>query len=173
MLRLPTAVTVRGWILGLGDSLAEGVDLGGLGLVEGLLPAGELLDEHLVARQRRLPGILAREVAAVPLGPDRVDVADQPGGADRVDGVVVEDAVVPLVAGGQDLAGLAGDAAHLLALPHAVTHQLLGQNMLAGPHRLDGGHGVEVEREGDDHRLHVGVGEQLFVGLVDLHLLPG
>ena len=159
--------------LELGDLLLECVDVGRLGGLEILLPAGELLGERCVARHRRLPRVFAREVAAVPLGADRVDVSDQFRGADRVDGVVVEDAVVPLVAGGQDLARLAGHAAHLLALVDAVPHQLLGEHVLAGPHRLDGGRGVEVEGKGDHHRLDVGVGEHVFVGAVDLHLRAG
>ena len=159
--------------LGLGDPLPQGVDVGGLRFVERLLPTRELLEEHLVARHRRLPGILAGKIAAVPLGPDRVEVADQASGADRVDGVVIQDAVMSLVAGGQEFARLAGDAAHLLALPHAVPHELLGEHMLAGPQRLDRGHRVELQRQRDDHGLHIGIGEQFLVGLIHLDLLAG
>ena len=90
----------------------------------------------------------------MPLGADVMDVADQ-AAPDRVDRVVVQNAVMPLMADGQDLVRLLGDAAHFLALGHAVGHQLFGQHVLAGLHGLDGHRGVQVQRQGDDHRLDV------------------
>ena len=45
--------------------------------------------------------------------------------------------------------------------------------MLAGPHRLDRRLGVEMEGQGDDHGLDIVVGQEVFVGTVDLHLLAG
>ena len=159
--------------LELGDFLLKRVDVGGLRCFEVLLPAGELLGKRCVVGHRRLPRILAGQVAAVPLGTDRVQVADEFGGADRMDGVVVEHAVVPLMPGRENPAGLLRHAAHLLALMHAVAHELFGEHVLAGPHRFDRRLGVEVERQRDDHRLDVRVGEQVFVSRVDLHLLAG
>ena len=101
---------------------------------------------------RLLPAIVARQVAAVPLGADVVQLAQQPL-ADHLDRVVVEDVVVPLVAGGQEQLGLLGHAGHLLALVDAVAHQLLGQHVQAGLHGGHGRRGVQVQRQGDDHRL--------------------
>ena len=159
--------------LELGDLLLQRIDVGRLGGGEILLPARELLGQRRVVGHGRLPGVVAREVTPVPLGTDRVQIAEQFRLADRVHGVVVEDAVMPLVSGGQDLARLAGHAAHLLALMDAVAHELLGEHVLAGPHRLDGRFGMEVEGQGDDHRLDVLVGEQFLVAAVDLHLPAG
>ena len=157
--------------LHLGDPLLERIDVGRLGVVEILLPAGELFQRPIVARHRRLPGILAGEIAAVPLGPDRVEIAEELRLADRVDGVVVEDAVVSLMAGGEDLAGVARHPPHLLALVDRVPHQLLGEDMLPRPHRLDGGDGVEVERQRDHDRFDVGIGKKILIGPVNLDVL--
>ncbi len=124
-------------------------------------------------RQLRLPAIAARQVAAVPLRPDVVDVPQQPA-LEYVDRVVVQDAVVPLVPGGQQSAGLGGHAAHLLAFGHAVGHQLFGQHVLAGQHGLDGHLRVQVQRQGDDHRFHVGIGQQVaIVPVVNLDVAAG
>ena len=92
--------------LELCDSLREHGDVGGLGGIEVLLPADKLLGKRLIAGHRWLPAVVAGQVAAVPLGPDRMQVAKQAGLADRVDRVVVEHAVMPLVAGGEDFARL-------------------------------------------------------------------
>ena len=57
-----------------------------------------------------------------------------------------------------------GHAGHLLALVDAVAHQLLGQHVQAGLHGGDGRRGVQVQRQGDDHRLDavvLGVRDQL------------
>ena len=102
-----------------------------------------------------------------------MQLSEEPSPADRVHGIVVEHAVVPLVAGGEDLARLPRDAAHLLAFMDGVAHQLLGEHVLAGPHRLDRRLGVEMEGQGDDHGLDIIVGQEVFVGSVDLHLLAG
>ena len=61
-------------------------------------------------RQRLLPAIVAGQVAAMPLGADVVQVAEH-AAPDGVHGVGVEDAVVPLVAGGQEQLGLAATRA--------------------------------------------------------------
>ena len=103
-------------------------------------------------RQRLLPTVLAGQVAAVPLGADVVQIA-QHAAPDRVDRVGVEDVVVPLVAGGQDQAGLLGHAGHVLALVDAVGHELFGDHVQAGLHGGDGRRGVQVQRQGDDHAL--------------------
>ena len=67
----------------------------------------QLLGQRIVRldlrRHRLLPTVLARQIAAVPLGADVVQIA-QHAAPDRVDRVGVEDVVVPLVAGGQDAA---------------------------------------------------------------------
>jgi len=80
---------------------------------------------------------------------------------------------VPLVADGEDLAGLLGGAGHLLALADGLRHELLGEHVLAGLHRLDGHRGVQVQRQADDHGLDVRVLDQLLVVGVDLDLLAG
>ena len=106
----------------------------------------------------------------MPLGADVVDVA-QDAALDRVHRLVVEDVVVPLVAGGQVPPGLLGNAGHLLALVDAVAHELLGDDVQPGPH---GGHrhdAVQVQGRGDDHPFQavgLGVGDQLAVVGVDL-----
>ena len=64
---------------------------------------------------------------------------------------------MPLVADGEDLAGLLGDLGHLLALADGLGHELLGQHVLAGLHGLDGHRGVQVQRQADDDRLDVRV----------------
>jgi hypothetical protein len=133
----------------------------------------QLLGQFLVGRQRRLPGVFAGEIAPMPLGPNRVHVANQPRLADRVDGVVVKNAVVPLMARRQNLVGLFRDLPHLLALMDTVPHELLGEHMLAGPHRLDRSRSMQMQRQGNHDRLDVFVGEEFLVGLVDLHVLAG
>ena len=95
-----------------------------------------------------------RGVVAVPERPDVADVA-QDVVLDQVIGVVVQDRVVPLVADGQQPVRLAGDLAHLLALGDRVRHQLLGEDVLALLHRLDGDRGVQPQRQGDDDHLDV------------------
>ena len=79
-----------------------------------------------------------------------------------------------LLAGGQQQVGLVGHAGHLLALADAVGHQRFGHHVQAGFHGGDGRRGVQMERQGDDHRLDaVGlrVSDQLLVGAVDLDVL--
>ena len=69
-----------------------------------------------------------------------------------------------------------GHAGHFLALVDAVAHQLLGQHVQAGLHGGDGRRGVQVQRQGDDHRLDavvLGVVDQFLVGAVDLDVLAG
>ena len=114
----------------------------------------------------------------MPLGANVVNVANQ-AAADLVDGVVVQDAVVPLVTDGQNLVRRSRDPAHLLALGDAVGHQLLGQHMLALAHGVDRRRVVQVERHRDDHRLDVEIRiiEQrlvvAFFSFKDLHVLAG
>ena len=81
----------------------------------------------------------------------------------QLDGVGVEQAVVALVADGEDAVGLLGDLDHLLALGDVPGHQLLAQDVLAGLHGVDGDRGVQVQRQGDDDRLDVLVVEKLVV----------
>ncbi len=90
---------------------------------------------------------------------------------DQVIGVVVQDRVVPLVADGQQAVGLAGDLAHLLALGDRVRHQLLGEDVLAGLHRLDRHRRVQPQRQGDDDHLDVGIRVHLLLAGVLLELL--
>ena len=121
-------------------------------------------------RQRLLPTIAAGQVAAVPLGPDVVDFAEQ-APLDHVDGVVVEHAVMPLVADGEVQIVLVGHAGHQLALGHVVGHQFFGQHVLAGLEGIDGDRGMQMQRQGDDDRLDIGVFQHLFVVAVDLDVL--
>ena len=100
-------------------------------------------------------------------------VADQTS-FERVDRVVVQNAVMALMAGGQNLLGLLRDAGHVLALVDAVGHQLLGQHVLAGLHGLDRHDVVQVQRQRDDHALDVLVVEQfVIVLLIDRDVLAG
>ncbi len=125
--------------------------------------------------QRRLPTVVAGEVAAVPLGADVVQLAQQPL-AEQFHRVVVEDAVMALVAGGQQAIGLLGRQGHLLALVDGVAHELLGDDVQPGLHGGDGHRGVQVQRQGDDHRFQLvvlGVLDQLLVVAVDLDFLAG
>ena len=156
----------------LGDFLVQVVDRNSFCRIALLLQAGEPL-LHGFIRQRHRPTVVARQVAAVPLGPNAVDLADQ-AAPNRIHRVVVQDAVVPLVARGQDLVVLLGKAGHLLALVNAVPHQLLGEHVLAGRHGLDRHRRVQVQRQRDHHGLHVLVGQQVVVVLVvDLHVFAG
>ncbi len=109
-------------------------------------------------------------VVAVPQGADVADVA-QLAGPEQLDAVGVQQAVVPLVADGQDALRLVGGLDHFLALGHVPGHQLLAQDVLAGAQGVDGDRGMQVQRQGDDHGLNVRVGQQLLVVLVDLDLL--
>ena len=109
----------------------------------------------------------------MPLGADVVQVAKQ-AAADHRDGVVVKDVVVPLMAGGQEEIGLGRHAGHLLALVDAVAHQLLGHHVQAGLHGGNCGGGVQMERQGDNHRLDAvlfRMGEQFLIGGVNLDVL--
>ena len=126
-------------------------------------------------RQRHGPTIVAGQVAAVPAGVDVVQIAEQ-AVADQLHGVVVEDVIVPLVAHRQELLLLVGAADHLLALLHAVGHELLGEHVQSLAHGRDGHLGVEEQRQGDDDRLdpvRLGVVDQLLPGAVELDVLAG
>ncbi len=109
----------------------------------------------------------------MPLRSDRVHLANQPRFAERVNGIVIEHAVVPLMPGRQEAVRLGGHPAHLLALMDAVPHELFGEHMLARPHRLDGGNRMQMQRQGDHHRLDLVIGEEFFVGPVNLDILAG
>ena len=114
---------------------------------------------------RLLPAIVARQVAAVPLGADRVQLA-QHALANQLHRVVIQNVVVTLVTGGQEQLALLGHPRHLLALVDAVAHQLFGNHVQAGLHGGNGRGGVQVQRQGDDHRLDavlLGVGDQFLV----------
>ena len=68
---------------------------------------------------------------------------------DLVDRVVVQNAVMPLMADRQDEAAFPSrDAGHLLALGDVVRHQLLGQHVLALAHRGDRRLVVQVQAAG-------------------------
>ena len=90
---------------------------------------------------------------------------------ERVDGVVVQNAVMALVAGGQQLFSLCRNAGHVLALVYAMGHQLFGEHVLAGLEGLDGHLVVQVQWQGDDHPFDVLVGQQFFVVVVNLDVL--
>ena len=66
-----------------------------------------------------------------------MQVAQKAGFTDRMNGIVVENAVVPLVARAEDFFRLASHSAHLFALVHAVAHELFCKHVLAGTHGLD------------------------------------
>ena len=80
-----------------------------------------------------------------------MDVADQ-ALLDLIDRVVVQNAVVPLMADGQHdriaLGRSFGDAGHFLALGDVVGHQLFGEHVLALAHRVDRRHVVQVQAAG-------------------------
>ena len=98
---------------------------------------GQRIVEFALLRHRLLPAIVTGQVVAVPLGADVVQLA-QHAAANQVDRAIVEDVVVPLVAGDQVQARLLGHPGHLLALVDRVAHELFGQHVQA---RLHGGHG--------------------------------
>ncbi len=75
------------------------------------------------------------------------------------------------MADGQQPVLLASDPAHLLAFGHRMGHQLLGEDVLARLHRLDGHRRVQPQGQRDDDHLDVRVGEHLLLGLVLLQLL--
>ena len=115
----------------------------------------------------------------MPLGADVVDLADQ-ALLDLIDRVVVQHAVVPLMADGEDdriavrVAELLGGTGHFLALADVVGHQLFGEHMLALAHRGERGRMVQVQGQGDDHRFDVRIVEQFLVAVVvDLDVLLG
>ena len=109
----------------------------------------------------------------MPLGTDVVDIAQQ-ATTDRLDRVVVQDVVVPLMPDDQQLVGLLGNPRHLLALMDTVGHELLGQDMLALAHRLDRRLVMQMQRQRDDDPFDIGVVEQLVVLVrVDLDVLAG
>ena len=112
-------------------------------------------------------GVSGGGVVAVPQGADVADRAEA-AALHEVIGVVVEGRVVALVADGQNAVFLSGDAAHGLALANGVGHQLFGEDVLAGVHRLDGDRGVQPQGQRDDHRLDVGVGDHLLGVVVGL-----
>jgi hypothetical protein len=143
-----------------------------LGRFQILREPGDAL-AHFVVRQRLRPTVVARQVVAVPLGADAMNLADQPA-ANRVHGVVVQNAVVPLMSRGQDLAQLLGEAGHLLAFVNAVAHQFFGQHVLAGFHGFDGHRSVQVQRQRDHDALDLRVLEQIVIVLVvDFDVLAG
>ena len=101
-----------------------------------------------------------------------MQLADQ-AALDNVDGVVVQNAVMTLMARRQMQLLLLRDAAHALALTDGLAHQLFGQHMLAGFHRFDGDRVMQMQGEGDDHALDLRIFEQFFVIDVDLHMVFG
>ena len=112
----------------------------------------------------------ARQIAAVPLCANVVQLPEQPP-LDQMHGVVVEHAVMTLMPGGQIAIVGRGHTCHLLARADVVGHQLLGQHVLAGLHGRDGDRRVQMQRQRDDHRLDVGILQQVLVVLVHLHML--
>ncbi len=66
----------------------------------------------------------------MPVGADELDVAEKTF-LDEIVGVLIEDAVVALVADGEEFFGLLGDFDHLLALGDVVSHELFAQDVLA------------------------------------------
>jgi hypothetical protein len=91
-------------------------------------PAGA--DNFFAAGQWLLPTVAARQIPAMPLGANVVDFAEQ-SPAQQVDGVVVENVVVPLMPHGQQHVLGLGHARHDFALRDVVGHQFLGQHVLA------------------------------------------
>ncbi len=85
-----------------------------------------------------------------------------------------------LVADGQNQAGQVGGAGHVLALVDAMAHQLFRQHVQPDLHRGKGRRSVQVQGQGDNHRLDAvafGVFQQFLVpavlSLIDLHVPPG
>jgi hypothetical protein len=120
-----------------------------------------------------LPAIGAGDVPPVPLRLDEMQLADL-AAADHLHSFEIADVVMPLVASGQiqPLAMLPraiGHPGHRLASAHGMTHQLLGHHVQTGVHGHDGRRGVQVQRQGDDHRLDAilfRVADKLFVAAI-------
>ena len=89
----------------------------------------------------------------MPLGANVVDVADQ-ALADLVDRVVVQNAVMPLMADGEDdriaAASCVAAATRAISLHWATLwrHQLFGEHVLALAHRGDGRLVMQVQAAG-------------------------
>ena len=108
----------------------------------------------------------------MPLGADVANVAEH-AGPDDVVGVGVEQAVMALMADRQYPVLRVGRGDHRLALRDVPTHELFAHHVLAGVHRVDGDAGVHVQRQGDDDRLDVGVGQKLLVAFIEPDVAAG
>jgi len=76
-----------------------------------------------------------------------------------------------LVSRGEIETQLFGNARHDLALRDAVRHQLLGQHVLAGLHRINRGGGMQEQRQRDDDGFDIRVGKQVVIVLVNFDVL--
>ena len=108
----------------------------------------------------------------MPLGADEFDVAQQPL-ADDVVGVVVQDAIVPLVPDRQMQVLFLCLADQLFALRDVVGHQLFAEDVLAGIQGIHGERRVPVERNGDHDGLDIFVGQELVVIVILFDLAGG
>ena len=112
----------------------------------------------------------------MPLGADVMQLAQQ-APPQQIHRVVVQDAVMPLVADRQVQAQFIGHAAHDLALRDVVRHQLFGQDVLARLHRLARRGRMQMQRQSDNDRFDVRILKQRLVtavlGVVDLDVLAG
>ena len=112
-------------------------------------------------RNRRLPGVLFREVGAMPLSANVVQVAQQPllNGVERV---FVQDVVVTLMPGRHEFVSLFRNAAHELAQTNGLRHEFFGQNVKTQSHGGNGRRRVKVQRQADNHSFNAEVFNVLF-----------
>ena len=131
------------------------------------------VDGFRAFRKRHLPAVGTREVAAVPLGANVVQVADR-GRVNKGRRVIVKDVVVALVADREVLFALVRNANHFFAVRDAVSHQFFGQDVAAGAHRFDRGRSVQVQRQTDDNAFEAErfrVFQEVVVVVVDFNEL--
>ena len=131
------------------------------------------VDFFRALRKRHLPAVGTRQVAAVPLGANVVQIAENR----RVNegfGVIVKDVVVALVANREVLFAFVRNANHFFAVRDAVAHQFFGQDVAARAHRFDRGRSVQVQRQTDDNAFEAEffrVFQEVVVVVVDLNVL--
>ena len=131
------------------------------------------VDGFRAFRKRHLPAVGTREVAAVPLSANVVQIAED-GRVNEGRRVIVKDVVVALVADREVLFAFVRNANHFLAVRDAMSHQFFGQDVAAGAHRFDRGRSVQVQRQTDDNAFDselFGVFQEVVVVVVDLNEL--
>ena len=132
------------------------VDLGEVGgVVGGLVVLGLHVEAVLLARLHGAVGIAADVGTGLEAqAPRQVDVAD-PALVDELDGLLHDVAAAVHGADLDEAVVVARGVDHAPSFPHGVGGGLLHEHVLARLHGPDGGQGVPVVGDGDEHRVHV------------------